>query len=351
MFKADGTEVRNPTGFVAGIQKRGYNEPLFDTNGGKIEDPVAFLATLGLAAPESKRKVDTAGDGAAPKRQKGDGGKGSSGAVLFKADGTPIRNPAAFVAGIEKRGYNETIYGADGKEIRDPSRYVAGMAKKEGWPTASAPTKGGASSDVILFKADGTQVRNPSAYVEGIVKRGYREPLFSAAGLPIQNPVQYLASGGRSGSVQQQKSATAKGKAAGKGDGTIFWKADGTPVRNPSSYVEGIQKRGYNEPLYDANGQVIRDPVAYLAKSVQNASNSNAPTASNAKAKPAQAQTQGKGEGDGSGALMFKADGTPVRNPKGFVDGIKKRGYNEPLFDAAGQKIEDPVAFLSENGL
>ena len=56
---------------------------------------------------------------------KGQGGKG--GGVLFKADGTAIRNPAAFVAGIEKNGYTDKIFDANGQVIRDPVKYVASM--------------------------------------------------------------------------------------------------------------------------------------------------------------------------------------------------------------------------------
>merc|ERR1712070_181672 len=107
MGKADGTAIRNPDAFVAGIAQRGYKEMIYDANGTQIRDPVKYLEKRNNGAESS-----------------GDGKKGEG---MFKADGTRIRNPAAFVAGIEKRGYNEDLFDGAGKKIRDPVAFVKAL--------------------------------------------------------------------------------------------------------------------------------------------------------------------------------------------------------------------------------
>merc|ERR1712048_924394 len=59
----------------------------------------------------------------------GNGGAGEY--VLFKQDGTPIKNPAGFIAGIQQRGYKEPIYGATGNEIRDPVKWLESYEKRK----------------------------------------------------------------------------------------------------------------------------------------------------------------------------------------------------------------------------
>merc|ERR1712007_231122 len=50
--------------------------------------------------------------------------------VLFKEDGTPIRNPSAYVAKIEKRGYDEPLFNVKGEEIKNPAAYVQKMERR-----------------------------------------------------------------------------------------------------------------------------------------------------------------------------------------------------------------------------
>lgn len=185
IFKADGTPIRNPEAFVAGIAKSGYHEPILGADGGVIRDPVAYVGAMA--------KRGEGGGGATRVPMGKAGGKGqwqasSQGQGIFKADGTPIRNPAAFVAGIEKGGYKEPIFGADGGPIRDPVAYVAAMSKRQEGPDSSRS----GNSHAGLFKSDGTAIRNPKAFVAGIEKKGYTEMLFDAKGGEIQDPVAYV---------------------------------------------------------------------------------------------------------------------------------------------------------------
>jgi hypothetical protein len=57
---------------------------------------------------------------------------------MFKADGTEIRKPAAFVRGIEKNDYTISLYDANGDEILDPVAFVATLEKRKvsssSWP-------------------------------------------------------------------------------------------------------------------------------------------------------------------------------------------------------------------------
>merc|ERR1711879_916444 len=57
-------------------------------------------------------------------------GNASAKRGIFTADGTPITNQEAFVAGIQKRGYNTPILDSDGVPIKDPVAYVAAMLRR-----------------------------------------------------------------------------------------------------------------------------------------------------------------------------------------------------------------------------
>merc|ERR1711976_319929 len=109
-------------------------------------------------------------------------------------------------------------------------------------------------------------------------------------------------------------------------------KADGTPIRKPKEYIAGIEKNGYSEPLFDALGKEIRDPVAYFNK---------------AGSKDKTAAPQRKQEGSNQSSIkLYKEGGILIRNPHKYVEGIKKNGYTETIFTADGKEIKDPVAFL-----
>merc|ERR1712050_486542 len=103
----------------------------------------------------------------APKKRKSNAADDSRGdAALFKADGTPVRNPVNYVAGIQKNGYKEKLFTADGDEIRDPVAFVEkmernGTAKTEGPRGVKRQKTGG------IYKADGTPIKNPVAFVAG----------------------------------------------------------------------------------------------------------------------------------------------------------------------------------------
>merc|ERR1712039_124619 len=193
-----------------------------------------------------------------------------------------------------------------------------------------------------MGKADGTAIRNSGAYVAGIKNNGYTEPLFTADGEKIRDPVSYLEEKGLSVSdgsrhVKRQKT------------GRIF-KADGTAIKNPVAYVAGIEEKGYHEPLFDAAGQKIKNPARYVAAMVNNGSGYGAaskmmvpmpmPWSGQRMAMP--------GISGGLKTPLFTANGTPIRKPEAYIEGIKKKGHNEPVFDAQGSLIKNPIAYVEK---
>lgn len=286
MFKKDGTPVKNPQAYVEGIKKNGYKQPLFTEKGDEIRDPVAFaqkmianevMDVVGASSKSggsNKRRATSVT--AAPSAKRAKTGVPSASGGLVKADGTPIKNPAAFVAGIVKNGYTQPIFGADGKKVRDPVAYVAAMVVRDANGGAPQQDKhytrtrhqGDAAGDVILYDADGEPIRDPVAYIAGIQKRGYTKPIHTADGEKIRDPASYLAkslSQSRTASPKPKGPAKASTNKVGSDEKAVLFKADGTPIRNPAAFVEGIKKNGYNDTIFDRSGKEIRNPVAYVA--------------------------------------------------------------------------------------
>ena len=45
---------------------------------------------------------------------------------------------------------------------------------------------------------------------------------------------------------------------------------------------------------------------------------------------------------------LYKADGTPVKNPANYIAAMKKTGgYQGGLFDETGEEVADPQEYLS----
>merc|ERR1719282_1018639 len=108
VFKSDGTQIRNPIRFIQKIAN--YEGGLFTQNGTPIEDPHAYIAswtarknggghqgsggslapavTLRPAAPGPFAPVMSAAD--------------RESCIMFKTDGTPIKNPVRFVSNIRQ---------------------------------------------------------------------------------------------------------------------------------------------------------------------------------------------------------------------------------------------------------
>jgi len=45
-----------------------------------------------------------------------------------------------------------------------------------------------------------------------------------------------------------------------------MFKADGTPIKNVDKVLEAIKRTGYQQPLYTATGQDIRNPLKFAKK-------------------------------------------------------------------------------------
>jgi len=280
LFKADGSQIKNPVGYVAAIERNGYTNPVFSANGQEIRNPSAYIARAGLTEGSSK------GQGKWVKIEDQASMQPSQG--LYKADGTRIQKPSAYVASIEKNGYNEPLYTADGQEIRNPVAYVTKMQNQG--PVPNAPKKQAGVADIQMFKANGQQIKKPEAYVAAIEKNGYTDPLFTADGQEIRNPAKYLENGLRGAGaapkqkVQKQgvpgkqrfvprKTVKAPGGARPNGaeerqDG--LYKEDGSRIKNPAAYVANFEQRGQSQTLLNARGQVVKNPAAYVAKMMEN---------------------------------------------------------------------------------
>jgi len=329
--------------------RNGYTERLLDADNNEIEDPVAYLEEHGLSVNQTstKRRLELSISAPVqpslkrPKVEVPSNGK----AALFKADGTPVNNPVAFVAGIVRNGYTEPLLDADGNEIEDPVAYLKKHCLSVPHTSTNRRTDVSvalpASASGVLFKQDGTPVRDPVAYAEGIKRRGYNEVLLDAHGQQIRNPVAYVekmvARTPGSGVPHSGKVGGVYSSIAASGNGpAVLFKSDGTPIRDPVAFVAGIEQRGYKEQIVDANGQIIRDPVAYV-KAMQHREAGSQQHSVSLSAPPGAPAGAGK---------IFKQDGTAVRDPLAFVAGIERNGYTEPLFDAKGQQIRDPVAYV-----
>ena len=66
-------------------------------------------------------------------------GGGTRTGGVFKADGTTVRNPKAFVVGL--RDYVGGLFTSLGVEIRDPHAFVEGL-RNRGGRQQKAPTSG-----------------------------------------------------------------------------------------------------------------------------------------------------------------------------------------------------------------
>jgi len=224
---------------------------------------------------------------------------------MYKADGTKIKNPSAYVASIERNGYEHPLFTADGEEIRNPTAY---LAKKLGQPVNQAAPRQAASrsaAPLALFKEDGTPIKNPEAYVASIEKNGYVHPLFNADGEEIRNPKKYLEANSRSGiatvpvarpSSARPKPSVGRRAASSRSLVTVskkrvapsrlegrsraapsrpsqalpreagLYKGDGSKIKNPAAYVANFKERGQSQPLFTATGEVVNNPEAYVMK-------------------------------------------------------------------------------------
>jgi len=371
MFKSDGTQIRDPVAYVAKLGKHGveYKGDLVDSEGQLIEDPVTFVKTLGL--PPGGQPI--------PRRSPPGLANASISMdfedqpVLFKIDGTPIRDPAAYVANLGSNGlYKDDLFDVDGQLIKDPVMFVASLSltpKAEKQKVIPAPESG--LDPQGMYKTDGTQIRDPVAYVARLGKDWeYKGDLVDAEGETIKDPASWVATKG----IQPQPEANRSHAAVSTPPpprGTFFgsdpqlYKADGTPIRDPVAYVAGMQSRpgGNQGGIFNSKGQEIRDPAAYIAHMQMRRTTKVAlpARASVGQASPglgiASASTPLPGfaaavVAAGGTAELFKADGTPVRNPHAYVLAMDKNGggYRGGLFNKKGEEIRDPAAYVSRMG-
>lgn len=284
LYKADGSLIKNPVGYVAAIERNGYTQPVFTAQGQEIRNPSGYIARAGLTAGSAKGQGKWVKiEDKAPAQP-----DYASGQSMYKADGTRIAKPSAYVASIEKNGYNEPLYTADGQEIRNPAAYVSKMQNQG--PVPNAPKKQAGAADVQMFKANGQQIKKPEAYVASIEKNGYTDPLFTADGEEIRNPVQYLENGRRGagaapakqvqkqGAPRKQRMVPRKTVKAPRGarpNGAEerqegLYKEDGSRIKNPAAYVANFEQRGQSQTLLNARGQVVKNPAAYVARMMEN---------------------------------------------------------------------------------
>jgi hypothetical protein len=240
--------------------------------------------------------------------------------LLYKSDGSPIWNPVRFVANIEE--YDGGLFNADGKEIKNPHKFLESMIQKgvleAEQPAAPAP------SSALMYKSDGSEVWNPARYVSKIVD--YKGGLFTAAGVEIRDPQRYAEIRDRSAAGASQSQT---------GPEVLIYKADGTPIRNPDEYVQNM-KYEYTGNLRTVTGEKIKDPEAYIKGATKFISKANGDSTKQAKG------TWKKKQGDPVNLdyVLFRADGSPIKNPRTFLADLKK--YENDLFTSDGEPIKDP---------
>lgn len=362
MFKADGRPINNPERYVASLQKNGYTDPLFTAKGTEIRDPAGFLASQKGSsrtrdeAPPAKR-ARTAGPGAGNGSGKSRGG--GAGAVvefegLYKADGSLIKNPVGYVAAIERNGYTQPVFTAGGEEVRNPSAYLVRAGLTSGSPKGqgTAPSQPARASSQSMYKADGTRIQKPGAYVASIEKNGYNEPLYTADGEEIRNPAAYLSKMQNQGPVSnapQQQAAAA--------DVQMF-KANGEQIKKPEAYVASIEKNGYTDPLFTADGEEIRNPGKYLeiglrggggGAPIQKAQQKGAPRKQSFVPKKTVKAPRGAPKGaEERPEGLYKEDGSRIKNPAAYVANFEQRGQSQTLLNARGQVVKNPAAYVAK---
>eukprot|EP00928_Gymnodinium_smaydae_P090414 TRINITY_DN74210_c0_g1_i1.p2 TRINITY_DN74210_c0_g1~~TRINITY_DN74210_c0_g1_i1.p2 ORF type:complete len:394 (-),score=72.93 TRINITY_DN74210_c0_g1_i1:103-1284(-) len=247
LFKADGTAVRDPVAYVAGMRRKGgeYEGGLFNSKGEEIRDPDAYVAWMGLGvssvettAPRRSLPTGRADSGPVGRYAKPQpvGMHQDAADALYKEDGTPVRDPVAYISGMERKpgGYQGGLFNAKGIEIRDPAAYLRGMvgggsrgppmtsssaapigARRE--RSAGATAAGAAPLERQFFKADGTQVRDVEAYVKAMERSGgYKGGLFNHRGEEVRDPSAYVRG------MQRDGGARAGGGTGGAGSGQAY---------------------------------------------------------------------------------------------------------------------------------
>lgn len=371
LFKEDGTSVRDPERYVAAMDRSGgYQGGLFDSSGQEIRDPINWVRKRGgsvgsssLANPIVVRQT-TALVRQTPVLVRQTPAPCALDGSLYKTDGTPVRDPAAYVASMERSGgYKGGLFTSSGEEIRDAAAYVARMGSAS---TASShmahaaprialqsigargpPVGTGAGGSKQLFKEDGTPVRDPVAYVTAMERSGgYTGGLFNSSGEEIRDPVKYVSGVQPQASQAPLRVSTPRGAAHGSlvgmgaGNGQQLFKADGTAIRDPIAFVRNIAESGdYRGGLFNHKGEEIHDPVKYVA-------GMGAPSANPLSSAPCRS-SPGPPQGVDDRSL-FKADGTRVKNPAAYIAAFEKTGgYKGGLFNHKGQEIRDPVKYVS----
>jgi len=258
---------------------------------------------------------------------------------MFKADGTPIRDPAAYVAKMGgPEDYDGDLKDQNGQTIKDPVAYVMkmGLDSEVSRPKArrSAHFSGGRPD--ALYKEDGTEIRDPAAYVAGM-KGDYKGGLFNGKGEEIRDPQAYVKNIGGAGfgsivRVPPLPSPRASPRVGffvlgSRNDDGALYKADGTPVRDPVAYITGMERKpgGYQGGLFNGKGVEIRDPQAYLKGMTGGGRRPGLPVPSGPGRVPAF-----------SNNALFKEDGTMIRDPKAYVARIEKEGYQGGIFNDKG---------------
>ncbi|CAK0885128.1 unnamed protein product [Prorocentrum cordatum] len=269
MFTADGSEVRNPSAFVAKIDR--YEGGLFTADGEEIRNPSRFASLL-LRNGSDASSLRSRSPRLPERRTSKGGAKGD--AVLYNGSGEPIWNPEAYIGRITN--YDGGLFTADGQEVRNPKAFLAGLSR--------ASPKGGGKGDgeAILYKADGTPILNARNFVANI--ESYRGGLYTASGQEVRNPHAFVEGADgrrgptaarpareealaykRAGGEGQASGARRGAKGGGKGPkgGAPLYKADGTPIWNPEAYVAKIYD--YDGGLFTSDGQEVRNPQAFVA--------------------------------------------------------------------------------------
>jgi len=281
MFQADGTEIKHIAAYVAKI--RNYEGSLYEWE--EIKDPQSFA--LKILGDGEKVKADAGwygrkdgadsdwngGKGDSDNGwRKGKGGKGkadngwygrkgqadsdwNSGNAdsesnvytegqkfaMYRADGTPVNDPVAFASKISN--YSGGLFNSRGDEIWNPQAFAAGVKRNH------------ETKHPAMYRVDGTPVRNLQAFLQNL--RGYSGGLYNSENEEIWDPHAFVAG------VERRRGDTEKGGKGWGNGGYSMYQADGTPVKNPTAYVENIEN--YTGGLYNNRGQEIRDPKAFAA--------------------------------------------------------------------------------------
>lgn len=250
---------------------------------------------------------------------------------MFKADGTPIQRPRAFVAKINK--YAGGLFTADGTAIRNPNSFLTVLKHRKRRGAAAALRNTNASAgQAVLDTVATTPTQHPATCPTTANGQSCENEGFHSATCRQDTsnpPTAILATGRIQPAPRRGKGGVTTGAPALRVGANVVYKADGTPIRNLSAFVANIDN--YEGGLFTAEGHAISNPHTFLSLLEQRGLDENTDLAYNIEGVYNADETMMWKSNecirnpDTYEAGILTADGAKIGNPKTLITGLKRQ--------------------------